>query len=245
MTLAPGPAHLPCHRAGRPAAGGGRRPAARTRRIRTQQRPDTETDAAMPVRAGVAYPGPIARRPTSAAIAARPGPGTTPAGSWRLRHRPRRQAIAQSSWLPPPRGTVGRALPLQETRHRTRRRTTAANLTRPRDRPVSWPGRSRRRLDTDGGAPGHRGGGTSAGRPATGRARAANNHRTPARHKPIHSGSCTDPRHRPLLVVLETPTPRRAPRVRAARHVRDAVRRDRADARPVARHGLSVKDPYH
>ena len=66
MTLAPGPAHIPCHLAGRRAAGGGGRPAGGTRRIRlkrTQQRPDTETDAPILVRAGVAYAGPICAVP--------------------------------------------------------------------------------------------------------------------------------------------------------------------------------------
>lgn len=141
MTPAPDPAQIPCHVAGRPADGHGGHPAGGTRYLgltRTRYRPDTETDAPMPVRAGAAYPRPILHRPTSAAIAVRPGPGTNPAGS-RLRCRPR-QAVADSSRSPPPaRHDRPRSLlsSLQQTRQSRRRCTVAANLTRPRDRCVS------------------------------------------------------------------------------------------------------------
>ena len=62
----------------------------------------------------------------------------------------------------------------------------------------------------------------------------------------------TDPEHEALLGRLGRPgaarrardaDPRRAARVRAARHVRRAVRRDRADRRPLARCGAPAREP--
>ena len=52
---------------------------------------------------------------------------------------------------------------------------------------------------------------------------------------PEHEALLADSVGLALLVVLETLPPGRAARVRAARHVRRAVRRDRADRRPLAR----------
>ena len=60
---------------------------------------------------------------------------------------------------------------------------------------------------------------------------------------PEHEALLADSVGLALLVVLETLTPGRAARVRAARHVRRAVRRDRADRRPLARGGAPARQP--
>ena len=60
---------------------------------------------------------------------------------------------------------------------------------------------------------------------------------------PEHEALLADSVGLALLVVLETLTPARAARVRAARHVRRAVRRDRADRRPLARGGAPARQP--
>ena len=60
---------------------------------------------------------------------------------------------------------------------------------------------------------------------------------------PEHEALLADSVGLALLVVLETLSPGRAARVRAARHVRRAVRRDRADRRPLPRRGAPARQP--
>ena len=60
---------------------------------------------------------------------------------------------------------------------------------------------------------------------------------------PEHEALLADSVGLALLVVLETLTPGRAARLRAARHVRRALRRDRADRRPLARGGAPARQP--
>ncbi len=60
---------------------------------------------------------------------------------------------------------------------------------------------------------------------------------------PEHEALLADSVGLALLVVLETLSPRRAARVRAARHVRRSVRRDRADRRALARGDAPAREP--
>ena len=60
---------------------------------------------------------------------------------------------------------------------------------------------------------------------------------------PEHEALLADSVGLALLVVLDTLTPGRAARVRAARHVRRAVRRDRADGRAVPGRGPAARQP--
>ena len=60
---------------------------------------------------------------------------------------------------------------------------------------------------------------------------------------PEHEALLADSVGLALLVVLETLVARRAAGVRAARHVRGAVRRDRADRRPLAGGDAAARQP--
>ena len=60
---------------------------------------------------------------------------------------------------------------------------------------------------------------------------------------PEHEALLADSVGLALLVVLETLSSRRAARVRAARHVRRAVRRDRSDRRPLPGRGAAAREP--
>ena len=60
---------------------------------------------------------------------------------------------------------------------------------------------------------------------------------------PEHEALVADSVGLALLVVLETLSPGRAARVRAPRHLRRALRRDRADRRPLPRGGPPAGEP--